>query len=310
MPLPEPGIHMVYGNMDDDEKAAALQLLDRFADAVDGELTARGLRSTDSLIFRTCSIAFLRDVDKVVIAVARTGGGNPSRFWVHHDDETVPDSVAFLDMLRNQYDWTIALEFVLSGTDISSQTIAQAAAHHAEEVSRSMTFAQLGDTSHVRHLDEHVKTFLADHPSYDRNVFVMMRFNDSPQLEEVFQTIKDTLAAKGMNAVRASDRDYTTSLWTNVEVYLTGCKYGIAVFEDIDVRDFNPNVALELGYMMGRGKRTLLLKEQRLRTLPADVVDRLYKPFDSYHIPTTVAAEVERWIDVDLKLAYAPISVT
>lgn len=111
-----------------------------------------------------------------------------------------------------------------------------------------------------------------------------------------------------MNAVRASDRDYTTSLWTNVEVYLTGCKYGIAVFEDIDVRDFNPNVALELGYMMGRGKRTLLLKEQRLRTLPADVVDRLYKPFDSYHIPTTVAAEVERWIDVDLKLAYAPIS--
>lgn len=299
---------MVYGNMDDDEKAAALQLLDRFADAVDGELTARGLRSTDPLIFRTCSIAFLRDVDKVVLAIARTGGGNPSRFWVHHDDETVPDSVAFLDMLRNQYDWTIALEVVLSGTDISSQTIAHAAAHHAEEVSRSMTFAQLGDTSHVRHLDEHVKNFLADHPSYDRNVFVMMRFNDSPQLEEVFQTIKDTLAAKGMNAVRASDRDYTTSLWTNVEVYLTGCKYGIAVFEDIDVRDFNPNVALELGYMMGRGKRTLLLKEQRLRTLPADVVDRLYKPFDSYHIPTTVAAEVERWIDVDLKLAYAPIS--
>ncbi|KZF07764.1 hypothetical protein A2J03_22245 [Rhodococcus sp. EPR-157] len=302
-------MHNVYSNMDDDEMAIAKRLLDQFADAVAVELTARGFRSTHSLIFRPCSIAFLRDVDKKVLAFARTGGaGTPSRFWLHHDDETVPDSVAFLDMLQNEYDWNIGLQVDLPGNPPSVDAITQAAAHHAEEVSRSMTFAQLGDTSHVRHLDEHLKTFLADHPSYDRNVFVMMRFNNSPQLEEVFKTIKDTLAAKGMNAVRASDRDYTSELWTNVEVYLTGCKYGIAVFEDIDERDFNPNVSLELGYLMGRGKRTLLLKEKRLRTLPADVVHRLYKAFDSYDIPTTVAAEVARWIDVDLKLAHAPAS--
>ncbi|SMY00182.1 hypothetical protein BLIN101_03430 [Brevibacterium linens] len=163
---------------------------------------------------------------------------------------------------------------------------------------------KLGDISHVRHLDHSLRQFLEDHPQPDRNVFVMMRFNNTDQMKQVYESLKSALATRGMHAVRADDRDYTGELWSNIEVYLTGCQYGIAVFEDVDQRDYNPNVSLELGYLMGRGKRTLLLKEKRLPNLPSDVVHRLYKEFDIFDIANSIEREVGQWIDVDLKLRF------
>lgn len=150
------------------------------------------------------------------------------------------------------------------------------------------------------HLEPHLREFLNDHPDPERNVFVMMRFLESPQLDEVHASIRDALAARAFEAVRADGRDYTGELWSNIEVYMTCCRLGIAVFEDIESRDFNPNVSLELGYMLGRRKRCLILKEQRLPDLPADVVHRLYKPFDVFNIGVSVTREVARWVDVDL----------
>lgn len=181
----------------------------------------------------------------------------------------------------------------------------QAAAHnHVREVERGNALGKLGDLEGVAHLEPHLRQFLTDHPDFDRNVFVMMRFTDTPQMKEIYSAIRDTLAPRGMHAVRADDRDYTSELWSNIEVYLTCCKYGIAVFEALESpdREFNPNVSLELGYMMGRRKRTLLLKEERLPNLPADVVHRLYKLFDMFDITSSVTREVGRWIDVDLGL--------
>jgi hypothetical protein len=128
----------------------------------------------------------------------------------------------------------------------------------------------------------------------------MMRFLHSAQLDEAHAAIKETLADRGFHAVRADDRDYTGELWSNIEVYLTCCRYGIAIFEDIEKRDFNPNVSLELGYMLGQRKRCLILKEQRLPDLPADVIHRLYKSFDMFNVQASVSREVARWIDVDL----------
>ena len=161
---------------------------------------------------------------------------------------------------------------------------------------------KLGDIQHVRHLENDLRRFLEDHPEPSRNVFVMMRFSDTAQMKQIHQAIVDGLKEHGMNAVRADDRDYTGELWSNIEVYLTGCQYGIAVFEDIDQRDFNPNVSLELGYLMGRGKRTLLLKEKRLPKVPTDVVHRLYKEFDGYDIENSIKREVGQWISRDLRI--------
>ncbi len=128
----------------------------------------------------------------------------------------------------------------------------------------------------------------------------MMRFIETSQMAEIYTSIKESCSSYGFHAVRADDRDYTGELWSNIEVYMTCCHYGVAIFEDIEKRDFNPNVSLELGYMLGRRRRTLILKEERLPNLPADVIHRLYKPFDMFRIPESVSREVRRWIEVDL----------
>lgn len=78
------------------------------------------------------------------------------------------------------------------------------------------------------------------------------------------------------------------------------CKYGIAISEDLDQREFNPNVTLELGYMLGLRKRCLLLREKRLPKMPSDVVGHLYKPWDAFDAQTTVSRQVERWLQTDL----------
>lgn len=130
----------------------------------------------------------------------------------------------------------------------------------------------------------------------------MIRFSDTPQMQQIHQGTVEGLEEHGMSAVRADDRDYTGELWSNIEVYLTGCQYGIAVFEDINQSDYNSNVSLELGYLMGLGKRTLLLKEKRLPELPTDVVHRLYKEFDGYDIENSIKREIGEWTTKDLRI--------
>jgi hypothetical protein len=197
--------------------------------------------------------------------------------------------------------WVSFPRTTIDGGD-SAEAIEAAAQQHLSQVERASRLGRLGDLSGLNHLEPYLRTFLDDHPDPARNVFVMMRFRESEQLAEIHETIRASLTARGLQAVRADDRDYTGELWTNIEVYMTCCKLGIAVFEDIEDRDFNPNVSLELGYMLGRRRRCLILKERRLPELPTDVAHRLYKPFDMFNIAESVRAQVLRWVDVDLGL--------
>jgi hypothetical protein len=179
----------------------------------------------------------------------------------------------------------------------------EAADAHASALEASNAMKRVRGADVVPHLVPYLRQFLADNPDPDRNVFIMMRFRETEQMASIHSTLCDALARHGMTGLRADDKDYTGELWTNLQVYMTGCHLGIAVFEDIDERDFNPNVSLELGYMFGTSRRCLLLKEKRLPALPADVVNRLYKPFDAFRIAETIDAEVARWVSVDLGMA-------
>lgn len=73
------------------------------------------------------------------------------------------------------------------------------------------------------------------------------------------------------------------------------------MFEDIEQRDFNPNVAYELGYMKGRQKRCLILKERRLPRMPSDVIHRLYREFDVFDIKRTITEQVDAWVQKDIE---------
>jgi hypothetical protein len=277
-------------------------LIDDFGDVVSRELARLGLPPHASPFFRPFSLVAIRDSGQVLIGLGPAVGMSQLT-WLDHPTQfyALP---AMVDLLRNQLGWEIGavLSLPLPNDPQRSAKVNAAAAAHAREVESMHSLSKLGDIEHVRHLEPYLRKFLEDHPEPSRNVFIMMRFSDSPQMREIHEAIVAGLAEHGLNAVRADDRDYTGEVWSNIEVYLTGCQYGIAVFEDIEKRDFNPNVSLELGYLMGRAKRSLLLKEKRLPNMPSDVVHRLYKEFDGFDIANSIKREVGIWITRDLRI--------
>jgi hypothetical protein len=167
-------------------------------------------------------------------------------------------------------------------------------------------FIRLGDLVIPRgynKLVESVELFLADETKeckdYYRNVFLMTRFLPGQKtLEGIDATIRETLATRGLVGHRADDRIYPTdrNLWDNVCTYMLGCRYGVAVLEDILEQEFNPNVALEYGFMRALAKPTLLLKESRLKPR-ADILGTLWEEFDILDAQSTIRSALLRWID-------------
>jgi len=299
MPLQWPGLQTVYGDLPEGDRPAIQSVLDEVATAVESGLSAIGLPRHASPLFRPWNLAVVRDPDKFLVVFA-PGGGMPSLYWIEQAARLAATALA--DWARNEQGWDVAVSMTLPlpNDPARGALVSEAAQEHVAAVEQQQALGKLGDLKGLPHLVPHLREFLRDHPDYDRNVFLMMRFAPTPQLSAVHAAIQKTLSDLGFHCVRADDRDYTGDVWSNIEVHLSGCRYGIAVFEDIDQRDFNPNVSLELGYMMGLQKRCLILKEKRLPQMPADVVHKLYKTWDAFNIEETVSAEVTRWIDVDL----------
>lgn len=296
-----PSIQSVSSNMDGGTQQAVTAVLDEFGDAVNIALGRAGFAPHASPLWRPWNLVVMRDAEKITAVFSPLQGGTASVRWLDGVSEIIPPEELAASVV-DQLGLPVAALVVLPRPEAPQRVAAveAAAVSHVADVERSQRLGQLGDLAGIRHLEPSLRQFLETHPEFDCNVFVMMRFIDSSQMNSIFATVKETLAARGFHAVRADDRDYTGELWSNIEVYMACSKYGIAVFEDIETRDFNPNVSLELGYMLGRRKRCLILKEQRLPDLPADVVHRLYKPFDMFDIPGSVGREVGRWVDVDL----------
>jgi hypothetical protein len=139
---------------------------------------------------------------------------------------------------------------------------------------------------------------------YDRNVFIMTRFKyGNKALTELDEVIRGTLQARGLVGHRADDRCYPNdrNLWDNVCTYMFCCKYGVAVLENQIVDEFNPNVALEYGFMRAWSKPTLLLKEQRFSPR-ADILGTVWHEFDMYELKRTVPDALNKWLD-DLGVA-------
>jgi len=152
-------------------------------------------------------------------------------------------------------------------------------------------------------LTDSVKAFFQDtslHTDvYDKNVFIMTRFQPGNNtLCSLDSAIRHTLNGQGLVGHRADDRCYASdrNLWDNVCTYMFGCKYGIAVLENIIHDEFNPNVALEFGFMRALGKPTLLLKEQRFKPR-ADILGTLWAEFDILDIGKTVPVAIKKWLD-------------
>ena len=137
----------------------------------------------------------------------------------------------------------------------------------------------------------------------DKSVFVMTKFPDpkkpgpvDAQLAAVIQAVCDAVQNRGYVARIASDNQYHPILWDNVELYLLGCRRGIAIVEDKYLPELNPNVAMEWGWMRGMGRNVLYLVEKDFKKQRADWGGLIESQFDWTNPGPDIKAGVESWL--------------
>lgn len=140
-----------------------------------------------------------------------------------------------------------------------------------------------------------IKKFLSDHP-FDQNVFIMIRYAkaSSMLLQEIAKKVSEVdIEGRKFFPVIAKDHRITDDLYNPIACLLC-CRYGIAVFDSIPKdTDFNPNVAYELGTLHFLKRKCLILKHSKIKTLPSDILQKLYDPFANAEEAT---AGVDQWL--------------
>jgi len=139
--------------------------------------------------------------------------------------------------------------------------------------------------------------FQVDFPDPNKAAFIMMGFGETTAHDNIVKAIRSALEKHGIAGLRADDKEYHDDLLPNVRTYMHGCSFGIAVFERIESEKFNPNVGLEVGYMLAMGKPVCLLKDKTLPTLHTDLIGKLYKDFDVLHPERTIPKKIESWLN-------------
>jgi len=145
-------------------------------------------------------------------------------------------------------------------------------------------------------IQESLQRFRRDYPEGTHTSFIIMQFRDSGFHNQIVKGVKSTLNKYGINGLRADDKEYADDLFTNVKTYMHACDFGVAIFERITEEDINPNVSLEVGYMMGLGKKVCLLKDSKLKGLKTDLAGKLYKPFSIKTIKNSINEQLSKWV--------------
>jgi hypothetical protein len=147
-------------------------------------------------------------------------------------------------------------------------------------------------------LSEECKLFFDDNPNYTKNVFLMMKFDKGNSLlENVASELRLILDDHGYSALRADDKMYMKDrdMWDNVCVYMLCCKQGIALLENYSRQEYNPNVAIEYGFMRALNKRVLLLRDRQFPRDRADIAGKEMLSFD-INDRNSVRVSVIAWI--------------
>lgn len=141
-----------------------------------------------------------------------------------------------------------------------------------------------------------IEKFRQDYPAEQKTAFIIIKFRRNDLRNDIVSCIKNVLSECGIVGLRADDKEYMDDLLSNIRVYMNVCDFGIGIYERIDQDDFNPNVSLEVGYMMGKGKNVLLLKDSTLKALQTDLAGKLYKEFDVLKINETLPQQIKKWL--------------
>lgn len=294
----------VRGNMAEEDKIKVVATLTNFSEILCDICMKKGIGPGQAPFVRLSNFLVVLDPNALHIIVDDIPiGGIPDHIYL---DRRTERPVLPLDALigvavrelgfRQPIGLTLPIQVLYEDITERNRILTSIAIKVSEEILTRIKSQQLNLPHGFEHFSRYFPAFLSDHPSIEHNVFLMMRFKDGFQYKEIEKTIRQCMAKYGLNVLRADDKDYTGDLWENVCLYMLGSKYGIAVFEEIDEREFNPSVALELGFMLAHDKRCLILKDQRMPKMPTDIVGKLYKQFDTYNISASISFCIDSWV--------------
>jgi hypothetical protein len=167
----------------------------------------------------------------------------------------------------------------------------------AQQISNDfLKYIKSKNTNMIPEIAKEMESFYTEYKG-KKTAFIVMQFLRTPAHDKIAATIKETLKKHNIIGLRADDKEYSDDLFNNIKTYMHCCDFGISVFERIEEDNFNPNVSIEAGYMMGLRKDVCLLKDKTLRGLPTDFVGKLYKQFDTQNIETTLPGQLEKWME-------------
>lgn len=111
--------------------------------------------------------------------------------------------------------------------------------------------------------------------AFEDSVFVMTKYpkegdEKAGPLQKVIEEVVSGIRARGYVPRLAADAVHQTWMWGNVELYLLGCRRGVAIVEDRYLPELNPNVAMEWGWMKAMGREVLFLREKNFHHGRAD----------------------------------------
>lgn len=145
-------------------------------------------------------------------------------------------------------------------------------------------------------LNTPLKRFRKDFTIESKTAFLMMKFEDTPIQLNLIKVIEDSFSDYGIKLLRADTKWYADDLLTNIRTYMHGCDFGVAIFDRVKTEYFNPNVSLEIGYMMAMEKNVMLLKDSTLNSLQTDLVGKLYHEYDFQRPETTLPIVLKKWL--------------
>jgi hypothetical protein len=187
----------------------------------------------------------------------------------------------------------------LAAKNLSDEKIECYAKQYIETVLQvaSKTQKKISDQAiSVPELGKYIEAFRGDYPETQKTAFLIMQFGKTKVHSSIVSVIKETLKKHSIIGLRADDKEYSDDLFSNIRTYMHCCNFGVSIFERLTEDFFNPNVSLEVGYMMGLGKSVCLLKDQTLTKLQTDLVGKLYKPFDTLDVENSLPIQLEKWL--------------
>ena len=298
-------------NIKDEDLENVMNTLRYFSNAIAEICDEIGIGRGETPFTRPSNFLVVLDINQLHLVVDDVPVGIPNHYYYDmrqerkefNIDEVISDSKRELG-----FSHPVGLDFPISILDINDEDEKKRQLQNEAERICEQQIPYIKIINNIpqwsRHLERFIPEFCRDNPDFEKNVFLMIRFKSDVRYKTIENTIKEQMKSYGLKVLKADDKAYTDDLWENVCLYMLGCNYGIAVFEDIDERDFNPNIVLELGFMLALNKRCLILKEKTLPKMPADIVGKLYKEFDFFNIESSISDQIKRWAnDIGLDLA-------